>query len=295
MSKSQFAESAAGSIAAEIGRIAWKALMEEVYTTPKPGLVDFYSNGAHKDMDIRTFERSADALREYFTYMAEQGYSLLCTPQELFSAIRKTGMTAEKAMYKATDGVNTHKGLIFTVGIFCAAAGRCLREKAKRLSLRDLIQTEREMVTEILTKEISCINTNNPGSHGEVNLKNYGTLGIRGEAISGYATVVKYAIPTIRSGLKEQKEWNSIKLQTLFVLMSKVEDSNVLSRHDPGILLEVQKEAADFLKKGGAYAEGAVEKLYAMDQTYISRNISSGGCADLLATAIFLIFLLERW
>lgn len=151
------------------------------------------------------------------------------------------------------------------------------------------------MVAEILTKEISCINTNNPGSHGEVNLKNYGTLGIRGEAISGYSTVVKYAIPTIQSGLKEKKEWNSIKLQTLFVLMSKVEDSNVLSRHNPGILLEVQKEATDFLKKGGAYVKGAKEKLYTMDKEYTDRNISSGGCADLLATALFLIFLLERW
>ncbi|MFR5732678.1 MAG: triphosphoribosyl-dephospho-CoA synthase [Clostridium sp.] len=41
----------------------------------------------------------------------------------LFEAIRLTGIEAEKAMFAATDGVNTHKGMIFSMGTIAAAAG----------------------------------------------------------------------------------------------------------------------------------------------------------------------------
>ncbi len=297
MSKNLFCLSgtAAERISAEIGFRAWRALLEEVYTTPKPGLVDFYSQGAHDDMDIHTFRRSADALLPYFTYMAEQGYTLLCTPEELFREIRKTGVLAEKAMYRATGGVNTHKGLIFTIGIFCAAAGRCLREENGSLTLESLIRVEQEMVSDTLRRELLCIYTGDAVSHGEKNLKKYGTAGVRGEALRGYPAVVNLAVPVLQKGRTEERDWNRIKLQTLFTLMSEVEDSNVISRHDPETLCQVKAEAKVFLDNGGAYAEDAVEKLCRMDLDYTKRNISSGGCADLLAAAIFLVLLLERW
>lgn len=295
MSKSQLVESKISQVAVEIGVRARKALLEEVVTTPKPGLVDFYSSGAHNDMDIHTFRKSADALFPYFIYMAEQGYTLLCTPQELFQAIRKTGIAAEQAMYQATDGVNTHKGLIFTIGIFCAVAGRCLREKNGEICLETLIQMEQEMVSDTLKKELLTIYTGNAVSHGEKNLKKYGRTGVRGEAIDGYPAVVNIAIPVMQKGLKEKKDWNRVKLQTLFVLMSEVEDSNVLARHNPQVLREVQKEAKYFIESGGAYSQNAIAKLCYMDTDYIRKNISSGGCADLLATAIFIVLLLERW
>ena len=103
-------EQTAEYIAESIGIKAYYALLEEVYTTPKPGLVDLYSCGAHTDMDVQTFERSAEALRPWFIRMAAQGYLLTCTREELFTQIRQTGIMAEKAMFQATDGVNTHKG-----------------------------------------------------------------------------------------------------------------------------------------------------------------------------------------
>ena len=112
-----------------IGKCAYNALIEEVNTTPKPGLVDLYSNGAHTDMDAETFRRSAEALRPFFVKMAGEGLSFDGSAEELFMGLRSVGMDAEQAMYAATDGVNTHKGAIFTFGIFCAAAGRCLKEQ----------------------------------------------------------------------------------------------------------------------------------------------------------------------
>ena len=104
---------------------AYFALNQEVTTTPKPGLVDGNNTGAHKDMDIRHFFASANALRPYFCDCAEQGFLTRDLPgTETLAAIRPLGLEAEQTMLKATRGVNTHKGAIFSLGILCAALGR---------------------------------------------------------------------------------------------------------------------------------------------------------------------------
>lgn len=285
--KENFAE----GFAAGIGMKAWRALLEEVYTTPKPGLVDLYSNGAHTDMDVHTFERSAQALRPYFCSMAARGYLMDAGPEELFRKIRATGIAAEKAMYRATDDINTHKGLIFTLGIFCAAAGRCMRDTGK-ITAGGLFLTEQQMTVKILTDELEQLRGKEAVSNGERNLKAYGSAGIRGEAILGYPAVWEIALPVMRQGIREKRDWNLIKLQGLFTLMSRVEDSNILSRQDPETLRKVHREAEDFLGQGGAYADNALLKLQKMDDDYIRRNISAGGCADLLAASIFIGMLL---
>ena len=89
-------------------------------------------------------------------------------------------------------------------------------------------------------------------------------------------------------------EWNRIKLQILFALMSRVQDSNILSRKNPSVLYQVQMEAMQFLEEGGAYSEDALDKLIRMDAEYIKRGISAGGCADLLATSLFLAMLCNK-
>lgn len=280
-------------IAKQIGARACLALLEEVYTTPKPGLVDLISSGAHSDMDAATFEKSAEALFPYFVKMALLGYEMNILPEELFQKIRIVGMEAEQAMYCATDGVNTHKGILFTAGIFCAAAGRCIKEEGKIVE-KKLFDIEQQMVASILIEECKEIRENKESrqkrlmSHGERNLKAYGSAGIRGEAIYGYPSVRNLALPVLRQGIARNKNWNLIKLQTLFCLMSEVEDSNIISRHNPEILFQVHTEAKEFLKQGGAYGKAAVEKLLIMDRDYIHRNISAGGCADLLAATIFI-------
>ena len=98
--------------------------MAEVGATPKPGLVDRCDSGAHADMNYATFEASTAAIVPYLTQMFEQGTTWESHDYNmLFEAIRLTGIEAEKAMFAATDGVNTHKGMIFSMGTIAAAAG----------------------------------------------------------------------------------------------------------------------------------------------------------------------------
>lgn len=277
--------------AKKIGQKAYEALIEEVITTPKPGLVDLYSNGAHTDMDAGTFRRSAEALRPFFVSMAETGLGKDGDPEDLFLTIRKTGLEAEKAMYAATGGVNTHKGIIFTFGLFCAAAGRLL-QKEKGLTPENLLDMQQRMTVRILSRELADLRRQ-PAvhvqlSHGEQNLRRYGTTGIRGEAIAGYPDLFRIGLPVLQDGIRQNMDWNRVKLQTLLSLMAQTEDSNILSRGGPEELRKVQEEMRNFLQKGGAYGENALEILEEMDADYIRRNCSPGGCADLLAAAILI-------
>lgn len=274
-----------------IGNMAYQAMLEEVYTTPKPGLVDLYSPGAHKDMDVISFEKSAKALQPYFVSMAMEGMRLPHMPRLLFERIRRIGQSAETAMYQATAGVNTHKGLIFHLGILSAAAGACTKAYGA-VTIENLLEMEQAMVRETLVTELEEMGEFT--SNGEKNLRQYGLTGARGEAISGYASVRRIALPVMAKGVREGRDCNRIKLETLFTLMSRVEDSNIIARHNPSVLLKVQSIAGNFLRAGGAYGEKSMETLKQMDVDFIKGNISAGGCADLLAVAIFMNNLAEE-
>ena len=88
--------------------LAVRALRMELDAQMKPGLVGPDGQGAHKDMDYGLMLRSIEALRPFFPRMVRAG-----SPEEL----RQIGIEAEKAMFEATGGVNTHRGAIFALAL----------------------------------------------------------------------------------------------------------------------------------------------------------------------------------
>lgn len=85
-------------------------------------------------------------------------------------------------MYRATGHVNTHKGMIFTLGIFSAAAGRCIQEDGT-VTLQSILRMEQKMTARILRAEIEMLGKEPAKSNGEKNLVQYGTTGIRGKRL----------------------------------------------------------------------------------------------------------------
>ncbi|MDO5391814.1 MAG: citrate lyase holo-[acyl-carrier protein] synthase [Eubacteriales bacterium] len=121
-----------GFQAKKAASLACRALLYEVCTTPKPGLVDRSNSGSHQDMDVFTFISSASALWPYFETCTRIGMATAKLPApETFLRLRSAGKKAEADMFSATGGVNTHKGAIFSVGILCAALGRLPEEQWK--------------------------------------------------------------------------------------------------------------------------------------------------------------------
>lgn len=267
----------------KISSIAVEAILHEAAVTPKPGLVDRSNSGAHGDMDFFTFISSASVLHPYFLRMAEAGSRFDQSDLTLLlQELRPIGIDAEKAMFSVTGGVNTHKGLIFSLGILCAAASYLFRRE-KKCPAEKVCRIASQMCSGIVEKELKG---NNPGqTTGEKLFSREGIQGIRGEAEKGFPSVVYAALPSLK---ESTDEWNSRLINTLLRLMSIVEDSNIVGRKDKKTLESVQKQSREVLNSGGAADDRGMEILKQMDLNFIEQNISPGGSADLLAVTIFL-------
>ncbi|MCP0886594.1 triphosphoribosyl-dephospho-CoA synthase CitG [Ligilactobacillus sp. WILCCON 0076] len=265
---------------------ALAALLYEVTVNPKPGLVDPISNGSHLDMDVFTFIDSSQALRPYFS----AAYDLAVNFKEkdltqLFNELRKLGMIAEKDMYAATNGINTHKGAIFSLGIFLTAVAYL--KKQQNYSIMALQQTIKKMLSELLEDDFKSINMKNNGelTAGEQQFLKYKTRGIRGEAVDGYPVVFNYGLSYLKASTGSL---NQRLLDTFMYIAEHTSDSNLIKRaHSVAILTEMKNFTAHYFKLGGSKTKEGIEYLYKLDKLFIERNLSLGGSADLLILTIF--------
>ena len=265
---------------------AYLALLQEVKTTPKPGLVDRRNSGAHKDMDMRHFFASANALRPFFSRFAEQGYlSRDLDPAETFRSIRSIGLEAEKAMLEATYGVNTHKGAIFTMGLLCAACGRLGPDNWQAETILAEIAA---MTAGLVENDFKAITAENAKTAGERLYISQGITGIRGQAEKGFPAVKDVGLPILKEGLKKGLSFNDAGAVTLLHLMTVTEDTNIINRTDIGTHESVQTEMKELLQSEPFPDITTIETL---DDDFIRRNLSPGGTADLLAATYFLFML----
>src|SRR5580693_178755 len=106
------------TVADHVADLAKAALLAELETWPKPGLVSHVDSGSHTDMDASTFKASAIAITPFYGHLTVAGGAGFGMER-----LRQIGVEAERAMLAATGGVNTHRGAIFGLGLLCAAAG----------------------------------------------------------------------------------------------------------------------------------------------------------------------------
>lgn len=254
------------------------ALIAEVDTTPKPGLVDRNNSGANLDMNYDMFCESAKAIAPYFGKLFVCGAMTDCLNDDRFlHTIRNIGIEAEKAMYAKTGNINTHKGAIYSIGLLCVGAGHAL---ACGKSFKELIDAA-AYVSTLLAQEISDTQT-----HGMQVCKLYNVKGARGEAAGGFKTSL-YAFERIKNYVDD----NGLDMNVAFPLvlcdiMCIMVDTNVLHRAGFKGLEYMQKEAKEISQMR---MNQRVDELLEFDKELIKRNISPGGCADTLACAIFLI------
>ncbi|MDR0624202.1 MAG: citrate lyase holo-[acyl-carrier protein] synthase [Treponema sp.] len=279
-----------------ISGAALGALMGEAAVTPKPGLVDRANSGAHRDMDFFTFINSTAAILPYFRDCALEGLKSGSGPVELFNSLRFRGKIAELDMRNASGGVNTHRGLIFSLGILSAAFGRLYRRE-ETPGLEDTLELCR-LMTARLHEDFSRAGADTNGgpgglSHGEALYKRHGLSGIRGEASRGFPTVRNTAYPALCGLLDAGHCLNDAGAAVFLHLLAETEDTNIVHRSDPGELRRIQQETAAFLAARPSM-EDMLKKAGELDGEFIRRRISPGGSADLLAVTLFLYRLLHR-
>lgn len=259
-----------------------KALMYEVSVTPKPGLVDRADNGSHRDMDFYTFINSSTALYDYFKKCALKAVELCDkTPQQLFGSLRYLGLEAENKMYQHTLGINTHKGAIFSFGLIVAAAAY-ISEKGEIATADNVLALCSDMA-QLSLEDFE--NHNIHKSFGKELYRQKNIKGVRGQAAEGYPDV-KPALELLKACLAKGDSFDTAGAKALCLLMSKLEDTNIIKRSDIQTLKEVQKKAQSMLESGNFEEEFA-----ALNDEFIKLNISPGGCADLLAICFLLYFI----
>lgn len=271
----------------QISSLALRSLLDEVCITPKPGLVDRANNGSHKDMDIFTFTASASALAPYFLRCVSLGQQTqLLPPDETFALLRTEGMQAEQTMYQATGGVNTHKGAIFTMGIICGAVGRLWNAEKPCRDLKTILDMCSQMTKHAMNADFLQIKEENIGQTiGQTLYLQYGLTGIRGEAASGFPSVSRIGIPIFQSALRAGKNYNDASAITLLHLIASVSDTNMISR---GGIKEAQNAATQIQALLAIQPFPDRATITELDTAFIQKNLSPGGCADLLAATLFL-------
>ena len=246
-----------------VADLAERALRMELDTTPKPGLVDKQDNGAHKDMDYALMSKSISALRPYLTRLAVESAKDIDPAR-----IKGIGIEAEKAMLKATGGVNTHKGALFCIGLSVAAASNLASRtgSVQAYSFKELVSR--------IASEIPLAQ----GTHGAEAKRSFKVSGALENARAAYPELFEDWLPYYRS-----LESDSCRChKTLLHIMTTLDDTNILHRRGVEGLARAKSEASRLQED---FSEA---KMSSLNKDFIRENISPGGSADMLSLTIFI-------
>ena len=193
-------------------------------------------------------------------------------------------------MFEATGGVNTHKGMVYSMGLLLAGMGRTLTETADSETpdgdedpVRSAIRYAASLAAEDAATHLAA-SEQTPSTNGGKVLAAYGAKGATGEAMNGFPHAVFCA-----ERLRWYRDHNYEEAGALAFCdsMAVLEDTNLLHRGGPDGLAFAQQIAAQISMMPVSQRISALTEL---DRTMILRNLSPGGSADMLALA----FLLEK-
>lgn len=245
------------------------ALLSECMLTPKFGLVTPLTQGSHSDMDIHTFIKSIDTIIPYFNKVED--INIDQPIESIFQDLRLLGKDMEKAMFEATNGINTHKGAIFLF-LMILMAQRLpypITQAIKRLA-------------QPLLNDFKTMNEQHPVTDGERQFHQYQSLGVRGWVLDGGEPLLSQALNYYAS----KPDSHHHQVNTLLLIMSQCEDSTIIKRS--GILGLKQFQNKD---------QEAFEQphLWSSFESYcLESHLSAGGAADIFALVLYLSYSQER-
>ena len=270
-----------------IAHLATRALHAELDTTPKPGLVDKDNSGAHRDMDHALMSRSIRAIHPYFVRLALLGFA---ADMPNHDDIVKTGIEAERAMFEATNGVNTYKGALFSMGLaVVAAAGKAWQGSS--------------ITPQTLSAAISKLAFAFPDTKGTHGSKAKQTAasetatfkGALDNAREGYPMLFNDWLP-FYANLIKNGEPHALHL-TLLRIMCDLDDTNIVYRTSLAMMKQVKEESRSVLSRWSEATHGTPQAdgdtnldtiLGDMNRSFVQRNISPGGSADMLSLVVFI-------
>lgn len=197
--------------------------------------------------------------------------------QELRESLGAIGRKAERAMYAATGGHNSHKGAIWSLGLLVSAAPMQADTSASVIA---------EKAGAIASQEDRHAPSGE--SHGRLVARKYNVTGARGEAASGFPHVIGLGLPMLRARRLAGIPEDIARLDSLLSIMSKLADTCVLYRGGLAALFAVQHGAMAVIAAGGCETFAGRCRFRQLDLRLRALGLSPGGSADLLAATLFL-------
>ena len=260
----------AADLAGRIAEAAGDALLSELATYPKPGLVSHVDAGSHDDMDGGSFRAAIAAIAPFFADLARAGAA-----GAAMADLRRIGLKAEAAMLAATGGVNTHRGAIFGLGLLAAAAGAGAGDAPGSLGA----EVRRRWSGGILAGPVPA---DRPGA---VARRRYGAGGAPAEAASGFATLYRVGLPCLDRA--RARGTGDARVETCMALIAAEGDTNLLHRGGIAGAAFARDAARDFLERGGTARPGWQAAAEDLHRAFVARRLSPGGAADLLSMTLF--------
>lgn len=270
-----------------IAHLATQALQAELDTTPKPGLVDKDNSGAHRDMDYALMSRSIHALHPYFVRLALLGFA---ADMPCHDDIVKTGIEAERAMFEATNGVNTYKGALFSMGLaVVAAAGKAWQ------GCNITPQTLSAAITKLAFDFPDTKGTHGSKAKQTAASETAEFKGALDNAREGYPALFSHWLP-FYDNLRKNGDQHALHL-TLLRIMCDLDDTNIVYRTSLSMMKQVKEESRNVLRQWTEAQVGGSTNLDAMlsnmNNSFVQRNISPGGSADMLSLVVFISGVLD--
>lgn len=226
---------------------------------------------------------SAEALRPTFErYVAAA--RKLDVGVELRAELGRIGRAGEAAMLQATDGVNTHRGSLWSLGLLCtgaanaASTGRIALAAAKLARIPDPALSPAGDV---------------PTGKAEVD-RHHLVRGAVGEARAGFPHITFLALPTLLLARERGFSEPTARLHVLITLMARLDDTSILDRAGMTGLISVQSSAQSVLNAGGPQTPSGRTQFHILDRLCGNEGLSPKGSGSLLAATLFLATVQEE-
>jgi holo-ACP synthase CitX len=254
----------------DIKKLIDLSILTELELEDKFGLVTKTSSGSHPDMDYNLMVKAKNAiiddLIEIYKLSLEDN-----SLDQLFPLAKEIGINAEKNMLKVTHGINCYKGLITVLGFACLSSGYALKHQQNFSDIFDNIK--------ILSKDLKFNSYESSHTFGMKAYQKYQFLGIRGE--------LHHGLPTVNNILKS---YNHLSLDDSTNLRKALRD--IITLCEDTVFLKRSHTLKNYDQIKNEISLLDMDNLIDIKdftQKMISSNISFGGSADLLVTAIFLL------
>ena len=237
------------------------SMLKELNLNDKFGLVSKKSNGSHTDLNYMLMKRAINAIKTPLSSCFFIGLNVNdCS--ELIKVLRPIGVFIEEKMYSVTNGANAYKGFIFLGGTILASVGYMINKSLDFSNFQNVVKSILQGFEEKVDKSTFGYNA----------YKTDNFLGIRSLISSGFLEIIE---------VERTLDYSNL-LKTLTQIVSKIDDSVLYKRSKT---YENYKRYKDLISNVNPGDKKQVKKI---NQLCVKNNISIGGSADVLISAIML-------